>query len=165
MQFEYEITVDDYVACQLLYYKLSVGRQRIVKRAVSWTILGFLCIVVALSEQVLNWMPILLAVTGALWVYGGVRTFFPARYFRRIYPSTKLTGKRFFASADQEGIQITGEHASWRVQWAGVTLRAENERAFMLHSDETATIFMFGKCYLTDGQQQELRTLAGTTTK
>lgn len=47
MQFEYEITAEDYVACQLLYYKSTVGNKRIWKRALWWIAIGFVLILAA----------------------------------------------------------------------------------------------------------------------
>ena len=35
MQFHYEITADDYVACQLLHWKLTLGRKR-TERILTW---------------------------------------------------------------------------------------------------------------------------------
>ena len=46
------------------------------------------------------------------------------------------------------------------VQWQGIGLKGENEKVFMICSTG-GTIFMFGKKYLTDEQQQELRRLSG----
>jgi hypothetical protein len=154
MHFEYEITADEYVAAQLLYYKRRGGRKR-VERAAGWILAGLFFIVVAWNERVLNWAPILLAAIGAWWIYAGVANLFPARYFRRAYREVEVAGKRFKADVNEDGFEVTGDLCSWRIRWPGVRLKCENKRVFMLYS--AGTIFMFGKKYLNDEQQQELR--------
>jgi hypothetical protein len=69
-----------------------------------------------------------------------------------------LAGKKFQAEVNEEGFEVVGDLRSWRVQWAGVSLKGENEHAFVLYS--VGTVFMFGKKYLAAEQQQELRRLA-----
>ena len=158
MHFEYEITVDEYAAAQQLYHKQSGGRKR-VERATGWIITGVFFIVIAWSERVLNWAPILLAATGVWWIYAGVATFFPTMHFRRAYRRVELAGKRFKADVTEDGFEVAGDLCSWRVRWPSVRLKGENERVFMLYSE--STIFIFGKKYLSDEQQQELRSLSG----
>jgi hypothetical protein len=160
MHFEYEITADEFVACQLLYYKLSGGRKR-VERAAGWIVAGLALIFIAWHERFLDSAQIILTAIGAWWIYSGVASFFPARYFRRAYPSSGCAGKRFTADANEDGFEVMGDLYSWRVRWPGVRLKGENERVFMLYSQ--GTIFMFGKTYLNNEQQQELRRLSGLT--
>ena len=65
MHFEYEITVEQFVASQLLYHKLSGGRNH-VERAVPWILSGIILVAIAWNEwSSLNWTPILLALIGA----------------------------------------------------------------------------------------------------
>jgi len=158
MRFEYEITADEFAASQLLYYKLSGGRKR-VERAVGWIVSGLALIFIAWNERFLDSAQIILGAIGAWWIYSGVASFFPASYFRRAYPKADLAGKRFTVDANEDGFEVTGDLYSWRVRWPGVRLKAENEQVFMLCSQ--GTIFMFGKKFLTDEQQQELRRLSG----
>jgi hypothetical protein len=160
MIFEYEITADEYVASQLLCHRLSGGRKR-VERAVSWLLAGFVLIVVALNEWSHNWARFLVALTGALCIYSGVVSFFPARFFRRAYPSSEVVGKKFKANVTEDGFEVTGELCSWLVRWPAVRFKGENEQVFMLYSH--GTIFMFGKKYLDSEQQQHLRKLSGLT--
>ena len=151
MQFEYEITAEDYVACQLLYYKSTVGNKRIWKRALWWIAIGFVLILAACNAPDVSWAPVLLAIVGAVWVYGGIRTLLPARYFRRHYSGTKLRGKKFKATVSEEGINVSGEFTQWIVKWNGVIFRAENNKAFIVTDEAAATIFMFGNVAVLGG--------------
>ena len=155
MRFEYEISADEYAECQGAYYRLTTGRKR-VEHAVFWIVGGLFFISIAWNERVLNWAPILLAATGLWWTYCGILGFFPERHFRRFYRKSEVAGKKFRADVNDQGFEITGDFCSWRVQWPGVSVKAESGRAFMLCSQ--GTIFMFGKKYLTDEQQRDLRT-------
>jgi hypothetical protein len=158
MDFEYEITAEEFVASQLLYYKLSGGRKR-VERAVGWIVCGLALIIVAWNERFLGPAQIILAFIGAWWIYSGATSFFPSGFFRRAYPKSDFAGKRFTVDANQDGFEVTGDLYSWRVRWPGVRLKAENEHVFMLYSQ--GTIFMFGKKFLSSEQQEELRRLSG----
>jgi hypothetical protein len=158
MQFEYEISDDDYVASQTLYLKLSNGGNNRVRRASPWILAGIFFLVVTWNERVLGWPSILLTGIGVWWIYAGTLSLFPGRHLRREYQGLQLAGKKFQAEVNEEGFEVVGDLRSWRVQWAGVTLKGENEHAFVLYS--VGTVFMFGKKYLAAEQQQELRRLA-----
>ncbi len=158
MHFEYEITVDEYVAAQLLYQKLGNSRKGI-RRGIWWIVVGLLFIVVVWNERVLDWGPFLLGAVGAWWVYAGVVNLFPARYFRNQYPKAGLAGKTFKADLSENGFEVTGDECSWRVRWPGVQLKGENESVLILYGANT--VFIFGKKYLSHEQQQEFRKLAG----
>jgi hypothetical protein len=157
MHFEYEITVDEFVASQLLYFELSLGRKR-VERAVQWFIAGFLFIAVGWFERSATWEPILVGSVGALCLYRGIRDLFKSRYFRRAYLTAGMDGKKFKADLNEDGFEVTGDLCRWRIRWPGVQLKGENERVFMLYAANT--IFMFGKKYLNNEQEQELRRLS-----
>jgi hypothetical protein len=129
MHFEYEITVDEYVASQLLYHKLRYRRGP-AERAIWWILVGSFFIVIGWSERVLNWAPTLLVAVGAWWIYAGVATLFPARYFRRAYQRADLAGKKFKADVNEGSFEVIGDLCTWRVQWPGVRLKNENERVF-----------------------------------
>jgi len=158
MHFEYEITADEFVASQLLYHKLSGGRKR-VERAVSSFLAGLIFMATAWTERSRDLSPFLLAIVGAWCIYYGAVSLFPARYFRNAYRKSEVVGKRFSADVTEEGFEVTGDLRSWRVQWPGVRLKGENERVFVFCS--YGTIFMFGKKYLSNDQQQQLRKLSG----
>jgi hypothetical protein len=160
MRFEYEITADEYAASQLLYYKLTGGRKR-VERAVGWIVSGFALIFIAWSDRFQDSAQIILAAIGAWWIYAGVARFFPAWHFRRAYPKNDFAGKKFTFDANEDGFEVTADLYSWSVRWPGLRLKAENQQVFMLYSQ--GSIFMLGKKFLTDEQQQELRTLSGLT--
>ncbi|SRR5258708_3410930 len=155
MQFEYQITVDDYVASQLLYWKLSKGRRHI-EMGVWWTLVGTLFIVAAWNEHGLDYGPALLALSGAWLICAGMTNLFPSQYIRRAYRGLKLAGKKYQANLNEEGFEIVGDLCSWRVRWPGVLLKGESEHVFILNSED-GHLFMFGKKYLTEEQQQQLR--------
>jgi len=70
MHFEYGITVDEFVASQLLYFKLSLGWKR-GECAVRWIIAGLLFIAVGGIERSPTWAPFLVASVGAWCLYYG----------------------------------------------------------------------------------------------
>jgi hypothetical protein len=121
MQFEYEITSDDYVAAQLLYWRLSTGRKRI-KYAIWWTLLGVLSFVVAWGQHPLGFGTILLTISGVWWICVGTTNFFPIRHLRHTYRGLKLFGKKFQADVNEEGFEVVGDLCSWRVRWPAVLL-------------------------------------------
>jgi hypothetical protein len=159
MNFEYEITVDEYVSSQILCHKLSGGRKRTRSAAVGWILGGVCLILVAWNQGVLNWPTVLLAAVGAWLIYAGVASFFPTCYFRRGYHKTELAGQMFKADVNENGFEVTGDLRRWYVQWPAVRLKGENARVFIFYTP--STIFMFGKKYLSDEQQKELRKLCG----
>src|SRR5579859_4633110 len=155
MQFEYKITVDDYIASQLLYWKLSAAHKPV--KAGTWCmLLATLYFVVAWNKYELDFGPILLIVTGVWWIYFAVSNFFPKRYLRHCYSGLELFGKKFLADVNEEGFEVTGDLCSWRVRWPGVLLKGEGKQVFIIQSED-GHIFMFGKKYLSEEQQQELR--------
>src|ERR1700746_1661785 len=126
MKFEYEISLEDYVASQMLYFKLR-RRPRRFKSAAFWIFSGAVFILVAWNQKAPGWAPMLLAVTGARWIYVATRGLFPGWYFRRYYPGTRLSGKRFQAELNEEGLEVAGDFCTWHVRWAGVTAKGEDK--------------------------------------
>jgi hypothetical protein len=120
---------------------------------------GSFLIAVAWNERALKDVLVLLAIVGALCIYAGIASFFPAVHFRRAYPKLEMAGRRFKADMCEEGLEVTDDVCTWRVRWPGVRFKGENERIFMLYAANT--IFMFGKKYLNSEQQIELRKLSG----
>lgn len=158
MRFEYEITVDDFVAAQLLYYRLSEGRKQI-ERAFVWIVGGLFFCLVAWDEGHLSWAILLLAAIGIWWIWAGLVGLFPRWWFRRGYRESGLAGKRYRAEVCEEGFEVTGDVCTWRVRWQGAQVKGENKRVFVFYGANT--IFIFGKKYLTGDQQEELRRLSG----
>ena len=158
MKFEYEIGLEESVAADMLYFNLRM-RSKQLKQALFWVAAGALFIVVAWRQQVPGWAPTLLAVTGGWWIYASVWSLFPAWQFRNSYRSAGLSGEKYRADLDEEGFEVTGRLCSWHVRWAGVSVKTEDKRVFLLYGANT--LFIFGKKYLTDEQQSELRRLAG----
>jgi hypothetical protein len=158
MQFNYEISADEYVAGQRLYLRLKKGRNHTYS-AVSWLVIGLLFVFIAWEEAHNQApLPFILAVPGFWLIYCGTVSLFPARYIRRAYRSSDIAGKKYRAEVNEEGFQVAGDVCNWRIQWAGVSAKGENEIVFILFAANT--IFMFGKQYLTSEQQTELRRLA-----
>lgn len=157
MNFEYQISVDDYVAAQMLHWRLTTGHKRLINGAF-WMIAGMLFILAAWN-QVSGWTPILLAPIGAFWICAAFRSLFPGSHLRNAYRKADLAGKKFRAELYEEGFEVAGDLCSWRLRWTGVSVKGENKHIFVLFGANT--IFMFGKKYLTDEQQRELRRLAG----
>jgi hypothetical protein len=162
MQFEYEITADEFVAGQMLYHRLSSGK-RYVKNAIGWILAGAIFIVVAVTEKFVDLSQILLGTTGIWWIYVGSRGLFPARYFRRAYAAQALAGEKYRADVSEEGFEVVGALRSWHVRWAGVSRKGEDENVFIIFASNT--IFIFGKKYLTLEQQDQLRILAALPTQ
>lgn len=158
MQFEYEIGPEEFVASSLLYLKLSRNRSYL-----QWGLFsifgGLLFIIVAWSKAPFGWVDLLLMLVGLWWLYAGFSNFFPARHYRRAYRKADLAGKKFSAEINSAGFEVVGELCSWKVEWPGVRCKGENDKVFVLCS--AGTVFMFGKKYLSDPQQQELRRLSG----
>jgi hypothetical protein len=157
MQFDYEIPVDEYAAAQMLYYR-AYGKGKLFKRALGRVLLGLFFVLIAVSRWVVDWGPILLLLTGTWFICGGIASLFPTRYFRRAHPESGLAAKKYHAELDENGFSVTGDSCSWRVLWTEVLLKGENKCVFMFNAK--ATIFIFGKQYLTDEQQKEIRQFA-----
>jgi hypothetical protein len=157
MQCEYEIGADEYVASQLLYAQLSGSRP--AKNGFAGILVGLVIIAIGYDEKFLDPAQIILAVIGAWFIYWGVRCFFPARHLRQAYAKSELAGKKFMADVNRDGFEVTSELWSWGVRWPGVRLKGEEERVFIFSSQ--ATVFMFGKRFLNNEQQEDLRRLSG----
>ncbi len=155
LEFEYQITAKDYVACMRLYYKLS--RYSLLKRGILWLMLGGLCVLSALGADA-GWAPALLWIIGAWWIYCGLANLFPSMHFRRAYSQTDFAGRVFCAQLDGEGFEVTSDTATWKMKWAAVRLRGESEDAFVIFAE--GIIFMFSKKYLSEPQQYDLRMIA-----
>ncbi len=167
IRFQYEIPADEFVSAQLMYFKLRRS-ERSRGWAAVWILLGVILVVMAVNARPPVWasyessvgLPlILLACVGIYWIFAGQRMLFPAGYFRRAYSSFPFAGKSFTAEVDQTGFQVEGEYHKWRVEWPGVSLKAEDKRVFIFVSG--GTIFIFGKKFLTREQQEDLRKLSG----
>ncbi len=158
MHFEYEIAADDYVAGQLLYHKHTPSRKH-TEGVVAQGLAGLFFLVVAWNERRISWSVVLISAFGVWWIYGALASLFVARHFRRAYKKSELAGRKFQADVDADAIEVRDDLFSWRVRWPGVRLKAENDQMFMLYA--AGTIFMFGKKYLTEAQQLELRRLCG----
>lgn len=157
MQFDYEISRTDYAASQSAYYKATVGRRRI-RYAVLWIVTGSFFIGIACTQPIFNWAAILLGATGVYLVYCGTLGFFSRLYFRRYYASSGMAGMKFRATIDNEGFEVTSDSCTWRVPWSGVSFKNESKSVFTFYA--AGTLFTFGKKYLSDDQQRELRVRA-----
>jgi hypothetical protein len=154
-EFDYEITARDYVAGQVLLHKAS-GRMRY---APLWLLFGVASLAIACNEQRVNWPSVLLAGLGVWWIYCGAINAFPQWFLRRSYRKTQLAGVKYKAVISDEGFAVTEPLRSWQSRWQGVSVKAEDNYVFAFFSG--STLFIFGKSYLGDSQQDELRVLAG----
>ena len=154
MQFEYEITAAQFASAQLLYRKQRHGR----KRTIRWILAGIVLIAIALTERSLNLTPILVALLGASWIYSAIVSLSPW-YFRRAYFKTDLVDKKFKADVNEIGFDVTGDECAWRVKWAAVREKGENERLFLFYSH--GTLFVFGKEFFGSEEQGQLRKFSG----
>jgi len=158
MEFDYEISADDYAAAAILYHKLSrklrVGR--------GWIFAGAVLLVVTLLERDRGLSPILLGAIGVWWIWAGIGSLFPGmfqRSYRKYYRQLYLAGEKYHACVDQDGFQVVGRNRTWNNPWTEVSPKGEDDHVFMLHS--RGTLFIFAKRYLAEEQQRTLRDLAG----
>lgn len=157
MQFDYEIPVDEYAAAQLLYHTAR-DKTTLVTRGLFWVFVGLFYVLIAVTRWVADWGPVLLFLTGAWFVYAGINNIFPTRHFRRAYPESEFAGKTYHAELEQDGFSVAGDSCGWHARWSEVRFKGENKLVFMFFAK--STIFIFGKKYLTDEQQKEIRRLA-----
>jgi len=158
MEFEYEISADDYAAASVLH----CGLNRNFNRDGVWLFAGACLLAVALIERERGLSPVLLGAIGVWWMWAGLGRKFPAmfrRYYRSYYRRLGLEGKRYRATLTEDGFQVTGENRTWNKRWAEVSPKGEDASVFMFYSQ--GTLFIFAKRYLADEQQRTLRTLAG----
>jgi len=157
MQFDYEIPVDEYAAAQMLYHRAN-SKSRLVKRALGWVLGGLFLSLVALFRWA-DLGPFLLLLTGASYIYRGIASLFanlfPRRYYRRAYAESGVVGENYHAELDENGFSVTADSCTWRVLWTEVTLKGEDKCVFIFIAK--GTIFIFGKRYLTDEQQKDIR--------
>jgi hypothetical protein len=158
MEFEYEITADDYADASILYHRLTIRRQN----GAGWFLAGALFLIVGLIERDRGLAPILLAAVGLWWAGVGLGRTFPRlfrRYYRRYYKRLGLADQKYRATVNEDGFQVVGDYCTWRNRWADVSPKGEDDRVFTLFAH--GTLFIFAKRYLSDEQQQTLRKLAG----
>ena len=153
MQFNYEIPADEFVAAQIALHTAK-NKRRLIKRALGYMLLGMVFGLIALFRYP-DLGPLLLLLVAAHFIFVGITNLFPQRYFRKAYPQSELAGKSYQADLDDKGFMVSGDSCSWRVAWSEVHLKGENKRVFMFYAK--GTIFIFGKKYLTDEQQRDIR--------
>lgn len=155
MQFDYEIPAEEYGAAQVMYFHGS--RRGLVRKALGWAFVGLLFVLTALF-RFSDFGPLLLLLTGLWFIHIAIAYLFPMRQIRRVYSKTGLAGKTYHAEVDEHGLSVTGNACSWRALWTETSVKRENKRVFLFAGKET--LFTFGKQYLTEEQQNELRRLA-----
>jgi hypothetical protein len=163
MEFEYEVSADDYADASILYYKLN--RRRLGAGTGSLFIFGGFLLTVGLIEREKGLSPLLLVALGAFTIWLGMVSAFPRlssrRKLRRYFRELGIEGKKSQANVNGEGLNITGDNEKWSRPWADISSRGEDKRLFMFYS--RGTLFIFPKQYLNDEQQQELRSLASVS--
>ncbi len=159
MQFEYEINPDDYVSAAILYAELSNN----FRKMSGWMFGGVVLLVVALLERDRGLSPVLLGAIGVWWICAGVTRTFPRlflrRYYRRYYQRLGMQDKKYRASIGEDGVQVDGDEASWRMHWQNISPKGENSDLFLFCA--RGTMLIFAKRYLMEEHQQQLRTWAG----
>jgi len=159
VEFEYEITADDYAAASILSFKLSRNRLTLAL----WLFAGLFLVLLALLEKDRGWSPILLGAVGVWWMWAGIARLFPgesfSRHYRKRYQQLSLRGRKYTASLTDSGFQVAGENSSWRIPWSDVSQKGEDNRVFMFYC--RGVLFIFAKRSLGDEQQSLIRTLSG----
>lgn len=153
MQFNYEISADEFVAAQIVLHTAR-DKRRLIRRALRYTLLGVVFGLIAWFRYP-DFGPLLLLLVAAYFIYVGITNLFPQRYFRKAYPRSELAGKSYQADLNDSGFTVNGDSCSWRVLWSEVKVKGENKRVFIFYAK--GTIFIFGKKYLTDEQRNEIR--------
>lgn len=153
MQFNYEIPADEFVAAQIAFHTAK-EKHRFIKRAFGYMLLGVVFGLIALFRYP-DLGPLLLLLVAVYFTCVGITNLFPQRYFRKAYPQSGLAGQSYQADLDDNGFTVNGDSCSWRVAWSEVHLKGENKRVFIFCAK--GTIFIFGKKYLTDEQQRDIR--------
>ena len=153
MQFDYEIPIEEYAAGQVLYHKAR-SKGLFVKNVLFWMSLGLFFVLLA-GFRWPDWERVLFLLIAASFFYFGILNLSPARYCRRYYPKSGLAGKSYHAELDENGFAVSGDACNWRVPWPEVHLKGEDNRVFMFTGK--STVFIFGKRYLTDEQQEAIR--------
>lgn len=157
MQFDYEITADEFAAAQVLHHTVY-DKSRLVKHSLFWLFLGLFFEFIAVARWTLDWAPILVVLTGAWFIGTGVSRLFPMRYFRRMYPESSFSNNVYHAELNEDGFSVSGDGCTWRVLWTEVSLKGENKRVFIFYAK--GILFIFGKKYVADEQQKEMRRFA-----
>jgi len=158
MEFEYEITADDYAAANVLYHRLISARQR----GSEWFLAGAILLIIALVERERGLSPVLLGAIGIWWMGAGLGRVFPRLlrgYYRRYYRRLGLAGQKYNAKLNEDGFQVAGNYCTWHNRWANASPKGEDDRVFMFFCH--GTLFIFAKRHLADEDQQNLRTLSG----
>lgn len=158
MQFEYQITADEYVAAHLLRDRIG-GRGARIVRGGFFLILGLLFTVTAWNIRNFRWAAIAFLAPSAWWIWLGLVTIYPAGHYRRVYRKAAIEGERFKAEVNEAGFDVEGDLRRWQVQWPGVHPKGEDQTVFAFFS--AGIVFVFGKKYLNAAQQRELRRLSG----
>jgi hypothetical protein len=160
MEFEYEVSADDYAEAVILYHTLSRGRWG---AAGGLFIVGGFLLTVGLIEREKGLSPLLLVALGAFSIWLGIVSAFPRlssrKKYRKYFREMGIKGKTYLANVNAERLNIAGDDATWSRPWAEVSSKGEDRQLFMFSS--RGTLFIFAKRYLTDEQQQELRSLTG----
>jgi hypothetical protein len=142
MEFEYEISAEDYAAASILFYKLSNKRIN----ATGWVLAGACLLAIGLIEKERGLSPILLAAIGVWWIWAGLGRLFPGNSYRRqcrkYYQRLGLDGSRYRATVNADGFEVAGGNGSWRNSWHLVSPKGEDERVFVFYSLDTLFLFL-----------------------
>ena len=157
MQFDYQVPIEEYAAGQVLNAKAR-SRGVFVQQALLWISLGIFFVLLVGFRSSPDWVGILFLIIATGLFFLGIRCLFPASYFRRLYPKSGLEGKTYHADVDNQGFLVTGDGCTWRITWPEVRAKREDKLVFIFTAK--GTIFIFGKRYLSNDQQTQIRQLA-----
>ena len=155
VEFSYEITKQDYAAANLLFSRLSGHREKAM-----WSLFfGVLLTALPFFQDSPKVLFALGSLIGLWFLFRGIRGIFPNIGLGRYYQVQQLENEPYKAVVTQDGINVEGSLQGWKVKWPALTLRGENDKLFLLYC--YPTVFIFGKRFLSNDQQGELRKLAG----
>lgn len=160
MEFDYEISADDYAAAQILSLRLNHNYYS----GAWWFFGGLFLILLCLIERDRGWSPVLLGALGVWCVWVSISRTFPGKFsatrFHKRYRQLGLEARKYHARVDASGFEVIGEQSTWRMRWADITLKGEDNRVFIFYYPG-GVIFIFGKRYMDEKQQQSLRSFGG----
>jgi hypothetical protein len=129
MEFEYEVSADDYVKALIVYNGLN-RKWRGAGSGTYFLFSGFL-LAVGLVERERGLSPLLLVALGALTIWLGIVSVFPRlsshRAYRRHYRELGIEGKKYRANVNEEGLNVAGDGTTWSRQWTHLSSKGEDK--------------------------------------
>jgi hypothetical protein len=102
-----------------------------------------------------GWQSAAISIAALAIIYTSIKSMFLESYLRKQFAGTGLAGKRYRAKVDEVGIEVVGDEAEWRMKWSYIKARREGKISFCF--DGQTVMFIYGKRFLTEAQQENLR--------